>query len=281
MSLAHPEGNLTRAQTTLVANAALTRCDIEDGVADGLMSDPLHCDFDPRQLQCQTGEQADSCLTPAQVDRVKALYGPIKSKGGLDLYPGPTMSATLAPTSPASGAAPALSAALHNALVEFGYMNTPALADFDPDKAIPAMEALVNPIMSAMNPDISAFKARGGKVVAWEGWSDPAISPYNTLSYYDQVKAKAGGNIDDFYRIFFVPGMGHCGAAATGPDKFDILTVLDRWVADRVAPDNILATQYASGTITRTRPLCKYPEVPTYKGVGSVDDARNFSCVSR
>jgi feruloyl esterase len=143
------------------------------------------------------------------------------------------------------------------------------------------MEKLMNPVMSSVNPDLSKFKARGGKVVAWHGWGDPAISPYNTLHYYDTVKAKTGGgNIDDFYRIFFVPAMGHCGAGATGPDKFDAVAALEGWVEKGVAPTRIDAVQLKDGKVTRSRPLCKYPEVAKYDGKGGADDARSFTCAA-
>jgi feruloyl esterase len=280
MSLARPEGNLTRSQTQLVADAALERCDAEDGVADGLISAPLQCDFDPKELQCKAGESSDTCLTPAQVDRVKALYGPMTSKGGLTLYPGPTISAALRPSAPAKADAPAVTGPLANALKEFGYENDSTVASFDADRDIPPMEKLMNPVMSAVDPDLSEFKARGGKVVAWQGWGDPAISPYNSLHYYDSVEHNIGGNMDDFYRIFFVPGMGHCGAGATGPDKFDVVAALEKWVEKGDAPSRIEAAQYEDGKVTRTRPLCKYPDVPKYKGAGSPDEARNFSCAA-
>ncbi|HEU4617369.1 MAG TPA: tannase/feruloyl esterase family alpha/beta hydrolase [Gammaproteobacteria bacterium] len=279
IGLEHPDGNLSRAQTQLVAQTALKQCDAKDGAADGLMSDPLHCDFDPKQLECKAGEQGDSCLTPAQAERVETLYGPLKSKGGLDLYPGPTISAALGPSAPAKADAPALAAPLANALKEFGYTSDATIASFDADKAIPAMEKLMDPVMSATNPDLSAFKARGGKVVAWHGWSDPAISPYNTLHYYESVQKKMSVDMDDFYRIFFVPGMGHCGAGASGPDKFDVVAALEAWVEKGAAPTRIEATQYKDGKVVRTRPLCKYPEVAKYKGSGSVDDAQSFECV--
>jgi feruloyl esterase len=280
LSLAHPEGNLTPALTKLVADAALKRCDAEDGVTDGMISKPLQCDFDAKQLQCKAGESSDACLTPAQVERVKSLYGPFKSKGGMDLYPGPTISAALGAGPPAKADAPALAAPLANALKEFGYAQSPTLATFDADRDIPAMDKLMNPVMSAVNSDLSKFKARGGKVVAWHGWGDPAISPYNTLHYYDTVKAKTGGNMDDFYRIFFVPAMGHCGAGATGPDKFDAVAALESWVEKGVAPSRIDALQSADGKVTRSRPLCKYPQVAKYDGKGSADDARSFSCAA-
>ena len=296
LTLAHPEGDLGRAQTQLVANAVLERCDADDGVADGILSQPLQCDFDPSELQCKAGDAADACLTPAQVERVAALYGPIESRGGLELYPGPTIAAALTPSASTvarSGAppgpftpvvptpgAPALPAPLANALREFGYANAPTLGTFDADRDIPAMEELMNPVMSAVNPDLRKFKRRGGKIIAWHGWGDGGISPYQTLHYYDTVAARVGGNMDDFYRIFFLPGMGHCGAGATGPDKFDVVAALEGWVEEDVAPTRIESTQLTDGRVTRTRPLCMFPEVPKYTGTGSTDESQNFTCAA-
>ena len=280
MSLRDPAGDLSRAQTKMVADAALKKCDPEDGVTDGLMSAPLQCDFDPKELECKPGEaSSDSCLTAPQVQRVKALYGPLKSEGGLDLYPGPTISAALNPGFPAKADAPAVTGPLANALKAFGYDKKLTLATFDADRDIPQMEKLMNPVMSSVNPDVSKFKAHGGKVVAWQGWGDPAISPYNTLHYYGTVHKKIGGNMDDFYRIFFVPGMGHCGAGATGPDKFDAVAALENWVEKGKAPTRIESFQYKAGQVARSRPLCMYPEVPKYTGSGSIDEAKNFKCV--
>jgi feruloyl esterase len=186
--------------------------------------------------------------------------------------PGP-----FAPVPPTSDA-PALAGPLANALREFGYAESPTLATFDADRDIPPMEELMNPVMSAVNPDLRKFKRRGGKVIAWHGWGDSGISPYQTLHYYDTVAAKVGGDMDDFYRIFFLPGMGHCGAGATGPDEFDVVAALENWVENDVAPTRIESAQYSDGQVTRTRPLCKYPEVPTYTGTGSTDDTQNFVC---
>lgn len=280
MSLRHPEGNLTPAQTKLVAAAALRQCDAEDGIADGLMSDPMHCDFEPKQLLCKRGDQPPACLTQAQVDRVEALYGPMNSSGGLDLYPGPTFAAALAPSNPAAADSAAFSPTLRNTLEAFGYVKQPTVADFDADREFPSLAALLGPTMSAMNPDISKFKARGGKLLVWQGWADPAISPFNTIRYYDQVKANSGANMDDFFRIFFVPGMGHCGGGSTGPNKFDMLTALDTWVEKDIAPDRIQAIQVVNGKIARTRPLCVFPKIARYKGAGNVNDARSFACAN-
>jgi Tannase and feruloyl esterase len=92
------------------------------------------------------------------------------------------------------------------------------------------------------------------------------------------VAAEIGEDMDDFYRIFFVPGMGHCGAGATGPDKFDVVAALENWVEKNVAPARIEATQVEDGKVTRSWPLCKYPEVAQYDGAGSTNEAGRFTC---
>ena len=279
MSLKDPAGDLSAAQTKLIAEAALKRCDPEDGLTDGLISDPMQCDFDPKQLECKADEHSDSCLTEPQVARARALYGPLKSKGGLDLYPGPTYGTAIRAAAPTSDAPSGAAGPLYNALKEFGHAPQWTAATFDADKDIPEMEQVVGSAMSAMDPDIAKFKAHGGKVVAWHGWADPGISPYNTLHYYDMVEKKIGGNMDDFYRMFFLPGVGHCGAGSTGPNRFDAVTALENWVEKGVAPTRLEAAQYKDGQITRTRPLCMYPEVAKYTGAGSPDEAKNFTCV--
>jgi Tannase and feruloyl esterase len=280
MSLAHPKGGLNAAQAKLVAEAALERCDAADGVTDGIISRPLQCDFDPSELRCKAGESGDACLTPAQVANVETQYGPIKSNGGKDLYPGPTIAVALRPAFPAKADAPAFAGPLANALKEFGYTDSLTIAAFDADRDIPVLDALMDPVLSAVNPDLRKYKRSGGKVIVWHGWADPAISPYNTLHYYDTVAAKTGGDMDDFYRIFFVPDMGHCGAGATGPDKFDVVAALESWVEKDVAPTRIEATRYEDGKVKRAWPLCKYPQVAKYDGSGSSDEARNFTCAA-
>ena len=279
MSLRNPEGNLTSVQTKLVGAAALKKCDAKDGAVDGLISDPAHCDFDPKELQCKAGEKSDSCLTPAQVTRVRALYGPITSKGGMQLYPGATYAATLDLWAPLKAGDPAFNRPLANALREFGYTDIPTVATFNPDKDLPPVDKVIGPVMSSMDPDISKFKARGGKVIVWHGWSDQRISPFNTLLYYRSVEKELGGNLDDFYRMFFLPGVGHCGAGSTGPSAFDPVTPLVQWVESGIVPTRIEATQYKGGKVMRSRPLCVYPEYAKYNGSGDVNDGENFSCV--
>jgi feruloyl esterase len=150
--------------------------------------------------------------------------------------------------------------------------------------------------LNAADPDLKRFKARGGKLILYHGWSDAAIPAQSAINYYESVIKKMGDkDATDFVRLYMVPGMQHCGGGS-GPNFFgqgpgaptndaqhDIAAALERWVEDGVAPKQIIATKYKTGMnpasgILRTRPLCPYPQTANYKGSGSTDDAANFVC---
>jgi len=135
--------------------------------------------------------------------------------------------------------------------------------------------------MEATDPDLSKFKARGGKLLIYHGWTDGgsggAISPLNTIQYYKSVLDKIGPNQSDWLRLFMVPGMAHCGGGP-GPNQFNALAALERWRESAMAPDVILATRVADNRVDMTRPLCPYPQVAQWKGIGSTNDAGNFAC---
>jgi feruloyl esterase len=137
-------------------------------------------------------------------------------------------------------------------------------------------------ILSPTNPNLAAFHERGGKLLMYHGWADPAISAYGTIAYYEQVVANAGGNqkADGFVRLFLAPGMHHC-RGGPGPNAFDSLTALEQWVEKGLAPDRLIASHSTEGAVDRTRPLCPEPEVARYIGTGSTDQAANFRCETR
>jgi hypothetical protein len=160
-----------------------------------------------------------------------------------------------------------------------------------------AADAKLARALNATDPDLSAFRRRGGKLILWHGWSDPAISPLNAIRYYQTVQAKMGAReTDTFTRLFMLPGVQHCdggpgpsgfyGADAVKSDaRHDVNLAVERWVEDGVAPAQIVAAKFktsaepASG-VARTRPLCPFPQVARYKGTGSTDEAGNFTCVT-
>jgi feruloyl esterase len=131
-------------------------------------------------------------------------------------------------------------------------------------------------------PDLKGFKERGGKLLMYHGWSDPNVAPRASINFYNSAVDKVGGPAKnaDWIRLFMEPGMGHC-RGGEGPNTFDTVTTLEQWVEQKKAPDQILASHRTNGKIDRTRPLCPYPQVATYKGNGSIDDAANFKCKAK
>jgi feruloyl esterase len=125
---------------------------------------------------------------------------------------------------------------------------------------------------------LKPFVSRGGKLLIYEGWADPNVSPRSPLMYYDRVVKTIGQKaVDDSIRLFYAPGMGHCGGGE-GPNVFDALTPLEAWREQGKAPASIVATHSTNGKVDRTRPLCPYPQIARYKGTGSIDQADNFFC---
>lgn len=268
---------LSEAKRELVYQAALNACDASDGLEDGLISAPQQCNFDPGVLQCQ-GQESASCLTSSQVATVRMLYSsPVNPKTGraiTGLLPGSELGWTdLGWTR----------SARDTGLEQYKYL---VYADtewnigrFDFETDIVRAEENDSDTLNALDPNLAPFFNRGGKLIQYHGWSDPQISPANATQYYQRVADALGGagNIDDSYRLFMAPGMGHC-AGGPGPNSFDALSALEAWVERDSAPDSITAVHRSNGEIDRSRPLCPYPQVAVYTGSGSIDAAENFVC---
>ncbi len=278
-ALKDPARVVPLAKTALLHRAVLAACDSLDGVKDGFLSDPQKCRFDPSTLLCR-GVDADDCLTAPQLESVKQAYAPANKKTGERIYPGLV---------PGSEAGWALLAAVRPEpnVIDLGMFRYVAHEDaawdwrsFDLDRDTELAEKKAGS-MTAVDPDLSAFKARGGKLLIYHGWNDGgsggAISPLNTLDYFSSVLAKMGTNQEDWLRLFMVPGMGHCGGGP-GPDQFNILGALERWRESDIAPEQIPAYHVERNRVTMTRPLCPYPQVATYSGTGTTNDAANFAC---
>ena len=261
-----------------IHRAALDACDPLDGLKDGLIEDVLNCHFDPKVIECKAGTNNDSCLTGPQVEAVRKLYAGFKNpKTGELIFPG------FEPGSePQWTAATGGNAALDVGSDVFKYI---LLQDpnwdpktFDLAKDYDRIHKLDNSALSPNNPDLKPFASRGGKLLIYQGWADPNVSPRSPLMYYDRVVKTIGQKaVDDSVRLFYAPGMGHCGGGE-GPNVFDALTPLEQWREHGKAPASILATHSTNGKVDRTRPLCPYPQIAKYKGAGSIDDAANFVC---
>jgi hypothetical protein len=147
---------------------------------------------------------------------------------------------------------------------------------FDFDRDVGLLERWGR-IANANDPDLSRFRARGGKLIMTYGWADPILQPLAGVRYYERAVATNGPKTTDFFRLFMVPGMAHC-AGGVGPDQVDSVTAVIDWVEKESAPDSLVASKIVDGRVTRSRPLCPYPQVARYKGAGSSDEAANFVC---
>jgi len=256
---------LSASERKLFMDALMKTCDARDGVADGMIFDPLGCDFDPAVLACQAG-QSEGCIAPEKLAAIKKAFAGPKNAYGTQVYPGFLYDAGIATTGFASG----LLAMGRNGI--FGPYPTAIEIDVD-NEALHASDPLVEP----SSTNLSTFSASGGKILFFHGDSDPWFSPLDTLQYYISLAGPNGGagKVADWSRMFLVPGMGHCGG---GPalDRFDMLSAVVNWVEKGISPDEVIATGQAFKG--RSRPLCAYPKHAQYVGNGDSEDARNFRC---
>jgi feruloyl esterase len=276
--LKNPERIVPPNKVTLVANAATAACDASDGVKDGIISEPRACKFDPGVLACKTGDGPD-CLTPGQVESARQLYSPVKTKSGHVAYPGrsPGVEPGWAARIPEVGKPVGSLWGDMPRFVGHRDANWDAMSfDLDKDLALTLKNAS---FIEASDPDLTKFKARGGKLLLWHGWADPGPAPENTINYYSQAAKASGGSQDEWMRLFLMPGVAHCGGGV-GPDQADFLGAMERWREQGIAPAQITASRNAgrSGLTPMTRPLCPFPQIAKYKGTGSTDEAGNFSC---
>jgi feruloyl esterase len=278
-ALTSPLQALPAEKLRLLSDAVLGKCDLNDGVKDGLIENPRNCNFDPRALTCNGAETA-TCLTTQQLETVNAAYTQMRKSNGELIYPGLPFGGELGWRLPAGANEPGT---IDIDIFRYIANQDPAWdwRSFDLEKDIDRA-LLHGGEIHAVNPDLAKFKAHGGKLLLYHGWSDGgsdgSISALNTISYYDSVLKQMGPNQDDWFLLFLVPGMDHCGGG-TGPNQFNKLATLERWREQSEPPKSITAARVnESGVIDMTRPLCPYPQQAVYKGSGSTNDAANFNC---
>lgn len=273
------EGSLIpREKFAAIHEAALGACDALDGVKDGIIENPEACKFDPASIQCK-GADSNDCLTAAQVATARKIYsGVINPRTKQVIFPG------LEPGSELGWGTQAGPNPFTPGLDEFKYVvfKNPDwdYKTFNFDSDVTAALKADNNMMNALDPNLKAYFDRGGKILQYHGWADQQMSPGNSPKYYKSVLAKLGGpgKVMNNYRLFMVPGMGHCQGGEGATDTFDKRAILQAWVEQNKAPDKIIASTRDD---KKTRPLCPYPEVAVYNGSGSTDDAANFSCKTK
>jgi feruloyl esterase len=278
---ATPESAIPSAKFPTIHQAVLAACDSLDGLKDGLLEDPRTCHFEPKTLLCK-GEDANNCLTAAQVQTAEKIYSPATNPRTKEvIYPAFQPGSELGWTFFAGPNAPSVATDLFK-YETFKDANWDwHTFNFDSDMAL--ADKVDGGLLNTLNPDLSPFFTHGGKLIQYHGWSDTLIAPENSINYYTSVASKLGGakKIDEDYRLFMVPGMGHC-AGGEGPTNFDMVTALEQWREQGKAPEKIVASKYVDNDPAKgaamTRPLCPYPQPSQYKGSGDTNDAANFVC---
>ena len=276
----------------LLQTSILDACDELDGIKDGILNDPRDCPFDYATdlPMCPNDEDPgdSSCFTAAEVEMIGLIYARTETPIYGDWHVGYPYGGENeqggwvwwvvgnAGLAPFFNGYPNIQYAYAGEYFKYIFYNDPDynLHDFDTSTDQGDLMPVVS-IFNATDTDLSAFKAHGGKMIMFNGWSDPAISALNTIEYYETLAETMGGeeNVEDFNRLFMLPGVLHC-TGGPGPDSADYLTALENWVENGVAPESLTAS-HLSGM---TRPLCPYPEVAVYDGVGDPNQDASFIC---
>ena len=298
---ATPASFIPPAKVANIGKAVEAACDKLDGVADGVLNDPRQCRFNPASVQCKEGQDANDCLTAAQVSALNTIYAGIHDPSGRTIFPGYLPGAEQGEGGWAlwiTGPAPAKSLMAYFGLGYYANMvydeKNWDYKTFTVESGMKTATRKTAEALNAINPDLSAFRRRGGKLILYHGWNDPAIPALNTVNYYQEVIAKMGRSAaDSFTRLYMVPGMQHCGGGP-GPENFgealdapstdpqhNIRTTLENWVEKGTAPSSFIVSKQASANSPEiTRPLCPYPQSARYKGNGDPNQAENFTCAS-
>ena len=263
----HPDRVLSPEKAQMVTSAVLNKCDT---LKEGFLNNPRACTFDFKQLACSA--TTTHCLTPGELKTVETHYGGVKNSKGELIFSGQAlgnpMPAQRAPTATPGGG--------YDTVRIWGFQNEHYdWRTFDLDRDMPIINQRVG-FVDAVDPNLEAFKKRGGKLLLYAGWGDTAITPENTVLYYDSVRAKMGHDQANWLRLFMVPGMGHCGGGP-GPNRVDWTGALEHWREKGTAPSQLIGTNPQSGL---SRPICPYPQYARYDGSGDLKDASNWACAA-
>ncbi len=306
-------GYIPGAKVPAIAKAVVAACDASQGVPDGVIDDPPQCHFDPEVLLCK-GAESDSCLTAPQVASLKAIYAGAKDASGHLIFPGIPPGAE---EGRGGWATWIFGKEEGKSAVDFfvnGYFSNMVydsknwnFRTANVDSALKLANQKTGDAMNATDPNLKPFFDRGGKLIMYHGWNDPAISAYNSINYYHSVSETLGAKeTDRSLRLYMVPGMQHCaggpGATSFGQGqapiphdpRHDIFAALVDWVEKGSAPSTLIASRFneengddgddaakaASKAPEMTRPLCPYPREAKYSGKGDSNSATSFACAA-
>lgn len=300
----HPKGWIPEEKFAAIDAEVVRQCDAADGINDGMLADPRQCRPNLKKLLCTPQSSGKDCLTADQVGALEFLSRPrtpAEQKVGWAGFPltGSESNAygdgmprwkfgSKPPIKGADGRVNFPSDGGPLQLLGTNFLRNIVRGDpsydyhnFSVDKDGQQLESEMTPLTNADQTDIAPFVQRGGKLLIWHGWSDPAIPAEMSIDLYGRIrrdtKAIEGKSLDQSVRLFVVPGLQHC-QWGSGLTEFNRISALERWVEKGEAPDQLFAEQVAHGSVTRSRPICAFPKVAHYKGAGDINDAVSFEC---
>lgn len=276
---------ISQAKLNLTTNAILDACDLNDGVADRVLENPLNCTFDISTLVCDsTSTDSTTCLTPAELHAAQAIYaGPHDSQTNKPLYPGFTPSSEIEWALQQGDLSDSFSVPILQNLV-YNDLNYDA-STFNWASDVADLDARAGALIDAIDPDLSAFKASGGKLLIYQGWTDPFNAATWPIEHWERIcgvfASEDGkpGDVSEWLNLFMIPGGGHCGAAEHYPQvpaKYHSVAKLVRWVEEGERPGEILSSDPPDGS-EKTRKLCAWPATARLVGE-DVDDWGSYVC---
>ncbi|KAK2060103.1 tannase and feruloyl esterase [Colletotrichum caudatum] len=272
-------GFLPQESLDHIKNAVLDQCDALDGVEDGVLENPLACKFELESLACGDGAtDASTCLAPEQVATARDIYaGPRHSETDASLYPGFDLGSESEWTFQEGRLSLSFSLPLLQNMVfdDLSYNGS----TFDWAADVDALDGKVGGLIDAISPNLTSFKAKGGKLLVTQGWADPYNAATWPIDHLDEVARVTGGDGQEWLSLFMVPGGGHCGGASTYPQvpaKQNSLEALVDWVEKGRAPEDLVGTAPADAS-KRTRKICRWPRTAKYIG-GNPDESRSYTC---
>ncbi|MFI4931145.1 MAG: tannase/feruloyl esterase family alpha/beta hydrolase [Burkholderiales bacterium] len=275
-------GPIAAAKLNQASASAVAACDAADGVVDGVIDEPRACTFSAKANICGSPTApAANCLNAAEAEAIDRIWDGPRNPDGKRIWFGLDRGTAI---NALNGAAPFFLGVTqfhwdtHDRTFDWTTVTTHTYADVAQQGSRNIAD------VTDTFDDLDAFRASGGKLLTFVGANDQLIMPQGVLHYYRQMADRYGGPRDDefsgvqkFYRLFRAPGVGHCGGGA-GPQPQALFDALVNWVEHKAPPKTINAAVTTAGVVTRTRPLCPYPQTAIYNGSGSTDDAANFHC---
>ena len=277
---------ISQVHVQLLQEAVLEQCDALDGIKDQILNDPRDCAFDFSLLpQCPDEAGGKDCFTAAQIQAVQLIYEGATNQEGA-IYPGFPFGCENEPggwlpwiVGPHPGAMelgfPSLHFAFGTEMFKYLVFQNPDwdystydFGNFSRDTQYAAA------YLNATNTAYGAFKNRGGKMIMYHGWNDPALSAYTAIEHYEEAKAK-DNELEDYIRLFMLPGVLHCGGGP-GPSQADWLELIRVWVEEDKAPERVVVSKTENDEVVMTRPVFPYPGIAVYDGSGDPNKEGSF-----